>query len=326
MTSIAIIGAGLSGLVAARSLSADNRVTVFEKARGTGGRMSTRYAGDWLFDHGAQFFTAKKPAFQRFLEPVIEAGIVKPWNARFVEIDGAGISSTRNWDDDYPHYVACPNMNALGKHLTAGLDANLNVAVARLEKPRDQWRVYDADSNLLGEFDWVVVTAPAPQAAGLLPGASHLSRHARDVTMLPCFALLLGFDEVPDTDWDAALVKESPVSWISINSSKPDRIGKTSWVAHSSNAWAARHLEDDLESVTAALCEAVSRASGQDVQTATHCSLHRWRYANVDRQARAAQVDVANRLAACGDWFVRGRVEGAFTSARRMLDQLRQAI
>lgn len=326
MTRIAVVGGGFSGLVTARALSMHCTVSVFEKARGAGGRMSTRYAGDWVFDHGAQFFTAKTPAFRRFLEPLIDAGVVKPWRARFVEIDGNGVASARVWDGDYPHYVACPNMNALGKHLAAALDVRLNVAVARLERRHDQWRVYDGDSAMLGEFDWVVVTVPATQAANILPGASHLSRHARDVTMLPCFALMLGFDDVPDAGWDAALVKDSPVSWISVNSSKPDRFGKTCWVAHSSNAWAARHLEDDPESVEATLCEAVCRASGHDVASAPHRSLHRWRYANVGRQAKTAQVDVENRLAACGDWFVRGRVEGAYTSARQLVDQLRQAI
>jgi predicted NAD/FAD-dependent oxidoreductase len=44
---IAIIGAGLSGLILARALSQHASVNVFEKARGVGGRMSTRYA-----DHG----------------------------------------------------------------------------------------------------------------------------------------------------------------------------------------------------------------------------------------------------------------------------------
>ena len=326
MTRIAIIGAGLSGLVTARALSEDYSVSIFEKARGAGGRMSTRYAGDWFFDHGAQFFTAREPAFRRYLEPLIETGIVRPWHARFVEIDGAGITSTRNWDDEYPHYVACPNMNALGKHLASGLDVQFNVAVDRFENRLDRWQVYDIDSKLLGEFDWVIVSAPAPQAANLLPVDSPLSQYARRVQMLPCFALMLGFDAAPETGWDAALVKDSPISWISVNNSKPHRNGKPGWVAHAGNAWAADHLDDDPEVIERALRRAVSAASGHDAATAAHCSLHRWRFANVDRQAPATQIDIRNRLAACGDWFVRGRVEGAFESARRVVEQLCQAI
>lgn len=326
MTRIAIVGAGLAGLTAARALSIEYSVSVFEKSRGAGGRMSTRYAGDWKFDHGAQFFTARTRAFRNFLAPMVETAIVKPWHARFVEIDGSGIASARNWDDDNPHYVACPNMNGLGKHLAGGLDMTLNVNVDRLDRMRNQWRLYDADANLLGEFDWVIVSAPAPQAADLIPADSPLSSHARSVRMLPCFALMLGFDRAPDTAWDAALVRESAISWISVNSSKPGRDTKQGWVAHASNAWAAEHLEDDPQEVERTLCRAVEAATGHELTTAVHRSLHRWRYANVDRQVPAPQVDATNRLAACGDWFVRGRVEGAFESAQRLVEQLRQAI
>ena len=288
--------------------------------------MSTRYAGDWCFDHGTQFFSARTKAFQHFLEPALGAGTVKAWRARFVEIDGAEIRSARTWTDDYPHYVACPNMNSLGKHLSAGLDLTLNVSVTRIERRRRQWLLYDDDGVLIDKFDWVIVTPPAPQAASLLMRGSRLRQHAMQVPMLPCFALMLGFDDPPETAWDAALVKNSPISWISVNSSKPDRRGKPAWVVHASNAWAASHLEDTPETVIQALRAAVIEATGRDVTLARHVGLHRWRYANVEKQARVPQVDAANRLAACGDWFVRGRVEDAFTSALHMVEGLRQAI
>ena len=45
---IAVIGAGMAGLSCARHLQeAGCRVTVFDKARGPGGRMSTRRGDGW---------------------------------------------------------------------------------------------------------------------------------------------------------------------------------------------------------------------------------------------------------------------------------------
>ena len=61
---IAVVGAGLSGLVVAEKLQSVGTVEVFDKSRGAGGRMSTRYAGDYEFDHGAQYFTARSDAFR----------------------------------------------------------------------------------------------------------------------------------------------------------------------------------------------------------------------------------------------------------------------
>ena len=54
---------------------------MFEKSRGVGGRLATRYADAWEFDHGTPFFTATKPEFEEFLKPLFDSGIVSKWNA-----------------------------------------------------------------------------------------------------------------------------------------------------------------------------------------------------------------------------------------------------
>ncbi|NND35785.1 MAG: FAD-dependent oxidoreductase [Gammaproteobacteria bacterium] len=322
MSRIAIIGAGLSGLVVARALQSRHDVTVFEKARGVGGRMATRSAGAWEFDHGAQFFTARTPEFQDFLRPLREQELVAEWRASCVELNGRKIKAVRNWSQDFPRLVATPKMNALGKWLADGLTVRANVNVQELERDGAGWHLIDATLASLGPFDWVVSSAPAPQTAALLPDYSPLHDHARGIAMQACFALLLGFDAAPDPDWQAALVHDADIGWISVNSSKPGRSSACSIVVHSTNAWAEQHIDDPVDDVTAHLVRTVSEISGIEANSAAHCDLHRWRYANINTQRRAAQVDPDNRLAACGDWFVRGRVEGAFTSAQRLLSQL----
>ena len=62
---VLILGAGLSGLKAARDLhAADRSVLVLDKGRGVSGRASTRRWDDVPVDHGAQFFTARSEAFR----------------------------------------------------------------------------------------------------------------------------------------------------------------------------------------------------------------------------------------------------------------------
>jgi predicted NAD/FAD-dependent oxidoreductase len=61
---IAIIGVGMAGVVCARTLrQAGHNVTLFEKSRGLGGRMSTRASAFGSFDHGTQYFTVRDPRF-----------------------------------------------------------------------------------------------------------------------------------------------------------------------------------------------------------------------------------------------------------------------
>ncbi len=323
MTSIAIVGAGFAGLVAAKELSARHEVTLFEKSRGVGGRMATRYADGYEFDHGAQFFVARTPAFKSFLKPLIERGVVASWFARFAELEGDSVVVERQWNDDNPHYVAMPRMNAIGKALAEGLNLRLQTCVAKLERRDQGWLLLDDGGKELGMFDWVVFTAPAEQTRDLLPADSSIGALCEMARMRACFALMLGFEHPLELPWQAALVRDADISWISVNSSKPGRAGPFSLVVHSTNAWADARIEDDIDAVRSHMLSECSRVSGIDVARASYCGVHRWRYANADSSTGpACGVDVQMRLAACGDWFVQGRVEAAFTSAIALSKEL----
>jgi predicted NAD/FAD-dependent oxidoreductase len=325
MTRVAVIGAGLSGLVVARRLGAHADVTVFEKSRGVGGRMATRYAGDYEFDHGAQFFTASTPAFREFLKPLAEQGVIDNWPAMFAEIDSDGIRDTRRWGGDYPHYVGTPRMNAIGKSLSQGLRVETGKRIVSATRGNGRWTLVDSADCPVGDFDWLVVTAPPAQTAGLAAQDEQLVTLCRQREMLACFALMLGFDEPLELPWQAALVRDAGISWISVNSSKPGRGRPAALVVHSTNAWAGDHLDEDPGYVRDAMLDELSIVCGRDMSDFDHCDLHRWRYANIDRQNGPDHyVNDRMRIAACGDWFVRGRVEAAFTSAVALARRLRE--
>ena len=229
----------------------------------------------------------------------------------------------RAWDGENPHYVGFPAMNAVGKALASGLDIRLETAVRSLAQDGARWQLFGDGQRLLGEFDWVVVTAPAGQAAELLAPTS-IAAAAANARMHACYALLLGFDKPVDLPWQAAIVHDADISWISVNNSKPGRPESFSVVVHSTNAWANAHMDSDLGAVQRHLAGEFSAVTGIDVGAASFVDLHRWRYANADRHdGDLYALDTGQRLAACGDWFVKGRVEGAFTSARALAAALR---
>ena len=325
MTNVAVIGAGLSGLVVARELKDDHTVTVFEKSRGVGGRMATRYANGFEFDHGAQFFTAHTADFRHYLQPLIDRGIVATWRASFVELERDEIVSQRDWDDDYPHYVGAPCMNEIGKDLAADLDVRRDTTVGRIEREPGGWCLSDSSDTILGRFDWVVLTMPAAQTAALAPKGSRLHEHCDSARMRACFALMLGFDAPLLLPWQAALVRGANISWVSVNSSKPGRPGPFTLVVHSTNAFADANIDSDVDQLVAQLLAETGEVLGESVDTATLCRLQRWRYANADDQDGADFfVDEAGQLAACGDWFNRGRVEAAFTSGFGLAQKLKR--
>ena len=323
MTRIAVIGAGLSGLVFASTLANRAQVCLFEKSRGFGGRMATRRRDGCQFDHGAQFFTARSESFRAFLEPWLAAGVVGRWDARFVEFEDGQISSRRTWDADYPHYVGVPGMNALGRALGELLDVATDTRVAAIRGEPGAWLLSDDAERELGRFDWVVSAIPAAQADVLLPSRfEHRAEVARR-DMPGCYSLMLDFTRPLSLDWDAALVKHPVISWISVDSSKPGRPEGYRLLVHASNRWAEDNMELADEAVIAALVEATATTTGQDVSAAGRIELQRWRYANPGpRDGESALIDASNRLAAIGDWCIRGRIEAAYQSGRDAAEKI----
>ena len=326
MKTIAIIGNGLSALTLAHALKDVAAITLFEKSRGFGGRMATRRAAPFSFDHGAQFFSVKTDIFQTFLRPLINSGIVKVWHARFAEIGPDETFSSRIWDDDPPHYVGTPVMNSIGKHLSQGLNIKLETRVAAIQKT-DQWQVIDDNDKELGSFDWVISTIPSRQAHDILPPSVSFYPDISNIKMNACFSLMLGFDQPLPLDFDVAHVSGADISWVSVNSSKPDRPDHYCLLIHSTNAWADEHLLSDREDVLRHLCEQTNRILGHDVSGAVYKDLHGWHFANIEKQAGPTHyIDPEAQIAACGDWCIRGRIESAFLSghhlASRMLEEI----
>jgi predicted NAD/FAD-binding protein len=66
---VAVIGAGIAGLSCARTLT-DHAidVVVFDKGRSPGGRMATRRADGFQFDHGAVLHGARRGRVAKLVE------------------------------------------------------------------------------------------------------------------------------------------------------------------------------------------------------------------------------------------------------------------
>ncbi|MEO1553182.1 MAG: FAD-dependent oxidoreductase [Pseudomonadota bacterium] len=305
---IAIIGAGLAGLTLAHRLSDQYDIVVVEKARGPGGRMSTRRADPFAFDHGAQYFTAETARFQEFIDELKRKNLVSLWPENIKLTGGARIS-------DKTKYAAQPSMNSICKALAKGLDVRAQIHVTGLIKQPDGWQIATSSGESLGPFDWVVSTAPADQTAALMPagfaGQSTLSK----VRMSGCFALMLGFDTPHHLPWQGLKSGTGPIGWMSVNSQKPGRPEAYSLLIQSANAWADRHLEDSADAVQTTMLQAASALVEIDLSVAEHRVLHRWRYASTPVPAgEPFLLDMDQRLAACGDWCLGSKVEAAFLS------------
>ena len=324
---IAIIGAGISSIAIAQNLKKIAEVSIFEKSKSVGGRMAFRRSTPYEFDHGAQFFTAKGTIFKNFIKPLIKENIIKRWDARFAEFIDNKILRTISWNAEYPHYVGTPGMNSIAEYLSTELNIKLNTKINKVVHNANNWELFDDDSNNLGKFDWVISTAPAIQSAEILPVNFKYHKDLLDRKMVGCFSLMLGFKKPIPLLWDAALIRNADISWISINSSKPDRGNSFSMLINSTNAWAENHLSDDSQSVISHLHKETTRIIGHDTGNADHVCLKAWHYANISKQTQSELlIDCDNKLAACGDWITQGRIESAFEAGFMMAQEINKII
>lgn len=319
LPSVAVVGAGIGGLIAARTLADHGLpVKVFEKSRGAGGRMATRRTADgFYFDHGAQYFTGRDPRFVKHLQSWVHDGIVQPWLGRIVELAEGGQVVAEKVGT--PRYVGTPSMNAIARHLARDLDARYETEVAPLQKAGDsKWILRDRPGDELGRFDVVILNAPAPQAVGLLADVGHdLPTAVAGVGLRPCWAVMLRPSKPVETEYDAAFLNDGPLSWIARNDRKPGRDPDDAgcWVLHASPEWSQRHLEWSPDEVSAALIAAFEVATGVEVGDRSRGIAHRWRFANPKEPLDQDCVwDAAIGLGVCGDWCGGPRVEGAFLS------------
>ena len=312
---IAIIGAGFAGLTLANRLSKAHDVSIYEKARGPGGRMSTRRADPYAFDHGAQYFTVETDRFKRFLKPFRERGLITSWPKEVERIGGARLS-------DKEKLVAAPGMNSLCKTLAEGVAIHTQAHIDHLERAGGAWVLVDKAGTHIGPFDWVISSAPSVQTAAVFPD-EFAGRAALEKTeMTGCCALRVGFETPLDLPWAALKSATPPIGWMAVNSTKPGRPDPYSILIQSDNEWAEIHLEDDQDEIRATLLAAASDLAGADLSMASHQVMHRWRYAATRTPAgKPFLIDPSLQLAACGDWCLGGKVEAAFLSASELADQ-----
>lgn len=312
---VAVIGAGMAGLAAARSFAANGHaVQVFDKGRGVGGRLSTRRTEWGAFDHGAQYATVRDPAFSSFVAELQAGGAVHVWDA---VKPGAVIGK--------------PGMSALVK---AGFDGQPGITVlagfevAHIGKVAEGFVLSDAAGRHEGPFDRVVVTAPAPQAAVLLRAFGEPFQRLDDIAYAPSYTLLAAFDHPIEADDLPDLAQDGDLSTACRQAARgPDRrTERDLWVVQASPDVSAAHLEREREAMVPTLLRLFQEAIGAAVPQPVYAAGHRWRYALVETPlAEPFLLSADGRIGVGGDGLLGPRVELAFLSgvhcAQAMMDR-----
>ncbi len=301
---VAIIGAGMAGLAAARLLDAAGvACTIFDKSRGVGGRMSTRRVDGFQFDHGAQYFTARSERFASLVADWLAAGCVAEW------LPGT--------------FVGTPGMTGPARLMAERLDAKLACEIKGLRRERDGWRLLIEEGFAPcppnGAFGAVILALPAPQIASILGDLAACFPDLGRVRYAPCWALMLAYAQQSGLSWTHWRADGDDLAWIARDATKLGRSREfETFVVHAGADWSARNLELSRGEAAADLLALFRRQTGVAGEP-IFAAAHRWRFALVQETASAPFLwDESARIGACGDWCVGPRVESAFESGEAM--------
>ena len=342
MPSIAIIGAGCSGLAAAHELrDAGYSVMVFEESDSVGGRAATRKQQGFIYDYGAQYIkkgsSVSVPLItERFrLADLIDIG--KPvW-----VFDRHGhIQEGDPVQNAEPKWNYRSGLNALAKCMAQGLDIRLETRINHLRQNITGWSLFDDAGRHVGEFERVLIAIPASQAVELIEASEIADAQREDVYALlrkasynPLISVMLGYRQAPLVRLYYALVntdKAHAISWLAWEHEKaPERVpeGAGLLIAQMAPQYSRDHWVLPTDEIISDVASRVATLLDEKLNNPIFTDIYRWRYALPAEKADAQQLNAITLpvgLAFCGDAFVGGRVhlalEHGVEVARQLID------
>jgi len=314
---VGIVGGGLAGLMAARSLrERGHEVVLFDKGRSPGGRLATRRIAGAVLDHGAQFFTVRSDAFEALVGAWRAEGLVREWCRGF-----------GHPPDGHPRYMVEGGMNALAKHLAADLDVRTETLVFAV-RPNPAggpagWHIV-IDDGTVEVVHAAVVTCPLAQSFSLLidsgielPTVLRSTEYDRTLALL---AVLGGRPAVPDPGG----VQNADATFSFIADNQVKCVSPMPAVTFHANAeWSLAWWDRPLDETHAALRALADPWLGG--KAIVESQVKRWRFATPKTiwpdpcwVAEGAPAP----LVLAGDAFAGPRVEGAALSGLAAADAL----
>lgn len=312
---VLIIGAGLAGLMAARTLvQAGKRVLVLDKGRSVGGRMATRRIGGGLADHGAQFFTAREDAFIALVYRWVAEGLVFEWSRGWS--DGS-LATSR---DGHPRYAVHGGMTALMKRLAEGIDVRTGVQIVKARRILNGWQVED-ENGTTQRARMLLLTPPVPQSLALLnEGGVELPEDVRStlaaITYAPCLTLIAHIEGGFNLPEPGAIQRpHANIHWIADNQRKGISPQAKIITAQANAEYSRKFWDAEDATIIRAFRVDLLPFMSEDARIA-EAQIKRWRYSHPESIYTDLTLVVENGapLAFAGDAFGGPHVEGAVLS------------
>ncbi len=337
---IAIVGAGMAGLVCARELQAAGRdVVVIDKSRGLGGRLATRRLGETHADHGVCYLKPKDDRFSALIQDLVLNGVLTVWTDQLHQLSAAGLQLDPR---PQPRYAAPKGATAIAKALAKDLTLELNQQIQSIRPIEQGWQLTSQNPEFDLTADVVILAIPAPQALPLVQGIANAEfvESIQSVEFAPCLTAIGVYSQraealanrppAPNSGGaelqGVTCLEDEILGWIGFDSTKQINPEQTTMIIQSNSNFAAQQFDStDLNTVAQQLCDRASEVLNMPwIAKPELLQLHRWKYAFAINpiDSKFLSATTASPLYCIGDWCGGDRVESAFLSGLALAEQL----
>jgi len=312
---VAVVGAGVAGLSCARVLRrAGCYVDLFERDGGVGGRMASMRLGMSQFDLGAQYLTARQPAFRDYMNELAASGYVKAWQPKIAVSGNQGSIGMLPW------YVGTPSMSSVVRPMAESVQVFTNKEVHTISRERKAWTIWFTDESYSGPYSAIAVAVPAPEARLLLGPVEDLAESIGQVRLAPCWALAVKLDETVMPRFDVYSDMSQIIRWICRNNSKPGRAGRGEQVVvHASQGWSREAEDADADLVADELWAEVCHLLDLPPNRPAEMQAYLWRHGLVEQPLGESHLYSSEAsVGVAGDWCNGRLAEHAFVSGARL--------
>lgn len=315
---LGIIGAGLAGSTLASEYKSPS--LVFEKGRGTGGRMATRRTSQGVFNHGFQEFKSEdfgNPLFKAFLEEQLRKGILKQQSETSISSESLIVTEGSS------KFVKLFKLDKANLH---------HGRVVELKRHSGNWQI-QLESGLSFSTEKLAISAPIPQACELISDSGlELDKDLPKVDYERCLVLMVSIEdpESHKTLKETCLASSDILCFSdNLESSISDLPCYTLQFRDSISCkfWEHPHWDKrEEESLREDLLRTLSREIGLNPKDSGIglVSTHRWKFSQAKNPCEAPfyKSNTNPGLYLFGDAFSGGGVQGAWLSGMALAEEL----
>ena len=306
MKKVAVIGAGIAGVVCAHYLNEYGfNVILFDKSRGVSGRSTTKrfFNVDNGIDMGVPYIYKRE--ISEFMKPLIndlnQHKVLTKWEK--IKKENAQI-----FKDDT--FVGIPKMSRIARYFSSDLQLNSTQRVNKIKKVINKWLI-STETDQFDSFDTIIFAIPSPQLIEIEGIPKDLTEKlTKNIQFKAINTFLI---ETSRPLWtgieNEAVFNDSIINKIIANYKKPQRDNsRYTYAIHANSKWSTETFEElSIKEIEKKIYAELKQQFNLDKKEVVETLLHRWKYAipvkeNTVLENHYFQSEIEPSIFACGDW------------------------